>query len=895
MGNVGGTFARAAPFGYLDQKQCVRSGGSAWTEIRMRPRSPRRGPAAPHFFISRAGPDAAYAVKIAHILERAGYRVFIQDRDIINESIIAAMHGGLIDAPRTIALLSADYLDPKRVHCAAEWQATIAQDPLNQERKLILLRVAECAPPGLLKSLAYWDLVRVRGDDQLLADIVLHAVDPSAGKALPEAVADYWREARPIVHSDIRETPSFTGRGEAMADIDAAITQGATVAITQSPVAIHGMGGIGKSTLARQYAYEASKYDVFSGIWWLGASRDPSTKSYDGIESGLLDLRATLYPGLEPPKERAAAARGMLELIANGGFLRPWLLIYDNIDDMAALRAWAPPANAHVLVTTRLTTFREGEVMPIAIEEWALPDAVRYLLRESGRREISPAQAEAIAEALGRLPLALSHAAAYLREVPTATPASYLAAIERRMKSVPPGMQDAKSVYVTFQEAIAQADALGSGSGAVMAFAALLAPDNIPWELFRQEAGLYPPALAAVLADPDAFEAATGALARLSLIDLDREANTFSVHRLVQDAARDGMAEEERGEGLLAAVALLNAGHPGDEFQHWGAYERLLPHVRLVADVVPDEAGGTSLALMLSRAGFYLYAQGKYDLAEPLYKRSLSIRETALGPDHPSVGTSLNNLAGLYRAQGKYDLAEPLYKRSLSISETALGPDHPSVGTSLNNLAGLYRAQGKYDLAEPLYKRDLAISETALGPDHPDVGTSLNNLAGLYESQGKYDLAEPLYKRSLSIRETALGPDHPDVGTSLFANIAILSHERTGSMKRWVWRSGLRGVRGALGAEHPHAKSVRKRLPPSRPRLPSAGREVVRDRVPVARGWVPDRSRAMPSIVRENGGWMFADVAWRTPSGMTEGRVCGSMFGVFAVLALESEPVDQRL
>ena len=90
-----------------------------------------------------------------------------------------------------------------------------------------------------------------------------------------------------------------------------------------------------------------------------------------------------------------------------------------------------------------------------------------------------------------------------------------------------------------------------------------------------------------------------------------------------------------------------------------------------------------------------------------------------------------------------------------------MGPDHPDVAPSLNNLAGLYEAQGRYAEAEPLYKRALAINEKALGPDHPDVAASLNNLANLYQAQGRYAEAEPLYKRALAIQEKALGPTTP--------------------------------------------------------------------------------------------------------------------------------------
>jgi tetratricopeptide (TPR) repeat protein len=84
-----------------------------------------------------------------------------------------------------------------------------------------------------------------------------------------------------------------------------------------------------------------------------------------------------------------------------------------------------------------------------------------------------------------------------------------------------------------------------------------------------------------------------------------------------------------------------------------------------------------------------------------------------------------------------------------------LGPDHPWVALSLNNLANLYDQQGRYADAELLYKRALVSREKALGPDHPDVTTSLNNLASLYDGKGRYVDAEPLYKRSLAIRESA--------------------------------------------------------------------------------------------------------------------------------------------
>ncbi len=152
---------------------------------------------------------------------------------------------------------------------------------------------------------------------------------------------------------------------------------------------------------------------------------------------------------------------------------------------------------------------------------------------------------------------------------------------------------------------------------------------------------------------------------------------------------------------------------------------------------------------------------------QPLYKRLLAIYEMALGPDHPHLALSLNNLAALYCSHAQYAEAEALHKRALAIREKSLGKDHPDVAQSLNNLALLYDSQGRYAEAEPLHKRSLAIREKSLGKNHPLVALSLNNLAALYCSHAQYAEAEALHKRALAIREKSLGKDHPDVAISL--------------------------------------------------------------------------------------------------------------------------------
>jgi tetratricopeptide (TPR) repeat protein len=163
----------------------------------------------------------------------------------------------------------------------------------------------------------------------------------------------------------------------------------------------------------------------------------------------------------------------------------------------------------------------------------------------------------------------------------------------------------------------------------------------------------------------------------------------------------------------------------------------LLDHAHLVATAAPDELG-VPLWRLLNQIAVFLRERAAYAEAEPLNKRSLDSLEKALGPDHPSVGTSLNNLAFLYESQGKYDLAEPLYNRSLAIREKALGPDHPDVGVSLNNLAILlYRTNRKREALDHA-RRAHAILLRALGPEHPNTKNVAQTLAGIAA-----DLGEP--------------------------------------------------------------------------------------------------------------------------------------------------------
>jgi tetratricopeptide (TPR) repeat protein len=163
----------------------------------------------------------------------------------------------------------------------------------------------------------------------------------------------------------------------------------------------------------------------------------------------------------------------------------------------------------------------------------------------------------------------------------------------------------------------------------------------------------------------------------------------------------------------------------------------------------------------LYKRAMELYRKRDYQGALPRFEEALKLAEERYGKSSPLLSLELNNLGEVYRALGRYEAAEPLFKRAIALDEeTRDREDDPGLATSLNNLALVYREQERFKEAEPLYKRSLALLERMLGAGHPDVAKSLNNLAMLYREEGRPDDARPLLQRAIRVAENALGPEH---------------------------------------------------------------------------------------------------------------------------------------
>jgi tetratricopeptide (TPR) repeat protein len=603
----------------------------------------------------------------------------------------------------------------------------------------------------------------------------------------------------------------FTGRLEVLHRLHASLASKETALIQ----AISGLGGIGKSQTAIEYAYRY--HDHYTRIIWLNSD------SRETIISDVVRLAREINTSNCYDQDQNLVTRGFLTWLESQ---RNWLLILDNVEDIALVRSYLPKGNqGHLLLTTRRQAVG-GAIKSISLNAMNEAEGGAFLLKRAKRivADLPPEQIPAkemqsamhLSRVLGGLPLALDQAGGYI-ERKQCSLERYLQIYEQAHERLlaesgfPEDTTDYKYTVATTWSLSFRQIALeehGQAATHLLWLCAFLAPDNIPVPMLEKVPAplaidLFGPDLGQVSADPVQLEEVLETLLKYSLIR--REDNNLFIHRLVQTVLRDGLIEEERCIWVERTIHLMNRFFPDpNDPANWPICRYLLAHALICAEWATRAGIRTELsALLLSRTGYFLNSQGSYRQAESLYKQALEIRRAVLGEKHPDTARSLNNLGDLYLKQGRYEEAEPLYKQALAIRREALGEQHLDTATSLGNLAVLYQSRGRYEEAEPLYNQALEIKRAALGEQHPLAATILSNLGEFYRSLGRYEEAEPLSKQALKIRQIALGEQHPDTAWSLNSlGLLYQSQGRYEEAER-SYKEALAIRQAVLGEQHP--------------------------------------------------------------------------------------------
>jgi Tfp pilus assembly protein PilF len=559
-----------------------------------------------------------------------------------------------------------------------------------------------------------------------------------------------------------------------------------TVAVT--PVqAIHGLGGVGKTQLAARYARE--RRDDYDVVWWLRAEQPATVRADLAALGGRLGLPEASGSDEQPAVD---ATLGWLE--HNGR----WLVVFDNAPGPDAIAGLLVDGGrgGHVLITSRThADWCAVGARPVALDVWPRPEAIAFLRGRSSAE--NPDVLDAVADALGDLPLALEQAVAYA-STHAITLSAYLDRLRDRAPRLfavgrPPGYEH--TVATVWQLAFEQVSKHPVAQ-LVLAVCAFLGPEGIPRELLETLAN------GSGISAED-LDDAIAVLLGYALLTPSVE-GSFAMHRLVGQLAREHADTATRRSAARLAVAMLTALWPEQpwEHEHWATCQRLLPHALTAAQHIQQlDAQDALTAVLLAQVGHYQQARAQCQPAQQQLTRALAILEAMYGPEHPSVAITLTNLGNVQTQLGEFAQAHDTFKRALTIFESAYGPEHPQVAITLTNLGNVQTQLGEIAQARDILTRALTIKET--GPEDPEIAITLANLGTVQTELGELAQAHDTFKLALTITEAAYGPEHPQVARLLTSLGVVQQLLGELAQARSAFTRALTITEAAYGPEHP--------------------------------------------------------------------------------------------
>lgn len=369
----------------------------------------------------------------------------------------------------------------------------------------------------------------------------------------------------PIVHwlpdwsNEFIESPTEDGKISYLTSLWQMLNDTGTVTLS-SKATLAGMGGIGKTTLALAYGHEALANNAYHLIYWI----------YSGTEHSLLKSYRELLLKMNIVKDISTPINDLKELIEKNLPARS-LLIYDNVpefyDDISSpifLKDMIPAhKNAHILMTSRRN---EGWINPpLNLKVFNREDSVEYLLKITGLERTSDNEkiAGELAHELGDFPLALAHAAHYLKlvggnEVLIEHFKEYLEEFNLDENRNPHTEPKPKITYenliartLRISEKYLRNHAIFEPAKELLAYCSYLDPDKIQEEIFIE----YWPKNETKENIPEVIKT----LNALSLIKKSQTDPVFSIHRLVQLVIRE--EEKKLQKNYEHQVPLLKIAH----------------------------------------------------------------------------------------------------------------------------------------------------------------------------------------------------------------------------------------------------------------------------------------------------------------------------------------------
>nr|POF13749.1 vegetative incompatibility protein het-e-1 [Quercus suber] len=475
-----------------------------------------------------------------------------------------------------------------------------------------------------------------------------------------------------------------------------------------------------------------------------------------------------------------------------------WLVVLDNADHAGFLLDSPGVQGDELPLSRRIDCIPSCEHGSMMITTRSRSEVLKLLVYEADIIDVLPMseeEADALLEAklgdqgsdslqlvraLECMPLAITQAAAYIRERrPRCSARRYCEQIEqsresridllRRHVSLPSRDAEAiNSIMLTWQISFEHVYQTQRSAAELLPLMSFCDRSAIAESLLRiSSAG------ADSSVSDSAFEDDIVILRNFSFISETADPGSWEMHRLVQDATQVWLDDRGRLNDILNRfINHLYTSFPDGSFGNWALCRRLFPHAMhatMYRPVSPDAR--IQWASVMYNAAWFALEQGAYDSALTLAGYSQTARSEQLGQENEETLLSIAMIAETYRHQGRWEEAERLFAKVLETSKEKLGLDHPSTLTSMANLASTYRHQGRWGDAERLDMKVMETSREKLGPDHPNTLASIGNLASTYRHQGRWEEAERLDVEVMDTRREKLGAGHPDTLTNM-ANLA---------------------------------------------------------------------------------------------------------------------------
>ncbi|KAI9685382.1 MAG: hypothetical protein M1822_004513 [Bathelium mastoideum] len=615
---------------------------------------------------------------------------------------------------------------------------------------------------------------------------------------------------------------SFIGRE----DIIANLSEHRAASQAHTRVALVGLGGVGKSQIVIEYAYRIRKAVPQTLVIWIHASNP--TRFNQGYREFADKVSLT---------GRESANADILQLVStwlsderNG----QWLMILDNVDDDDVffsgsedtsgstqtidtamhgkpLETFLPQTrNGMILITSRNRTAAfnlvgdYGDI--VQVEPMEEEDALALLQTKVPIDESSRADATALVNALEGVPLAITHAAAYIKMRASTTSVSTYRKLFRESEANQVHLLSNKkwkdlrrhhsardAVIVTWQISFDQIRKTDLKAADLLALMSMFDKQGIPRSLLGNNTSQLD------------FDDALMPLLSFSLVRAEIGKQTLEMHRLVQVSIRAWLkSENQLSKWTKESIRTLSSAFPTGKFGTWADCKVLLPHVKeIVSYVVEDKKDLLNQAKTAFNAGWYLRLIGDGKATEAMHQQAVERFEKAHGPEHPETLTSISHFAIVLEDRGKYERAGAMHRKVLEERKKMFGSEHPDTLTSVNNLGVLLQKQGKYEEAEMMHRQVLKEYEKTLGPEHLDTLNSVKNLGSVLGKQGKYEEAEMMHRQVLKEYEKTLGPEHLDTLNSVKNLGSVLGKQGKSEEAEMMHRRVLKEYEKMLGSEHP--------------------------------------------------------------------------------------------